>query len=103
MIKSYAAFEPKGELKPFEYDPGELKPLEVEIDVHYCGICHSDLSVIDSEWGKSAYPVVAGHEVVGKISQVGSHVKDLANIQGQTTVYFELAGFAHFGSDDVYV
>jgi len=70
MIKAYAAFEPKGELKPFEYDPGELKPLEVEIDVHYCGICHSDLSVIDSEWGKSAYPVVAGHEVVGKISQV---------------------------------
>ena len=46
MIKAYAAFEPKGELKPFEYDPGELKPLEVEIDVHYCGICHSDLSVI---------------------------------------------------------
>ena len=77
MINAYAAFEPKGELKPFEYDPGELKPLEVEIDVHYCGICHSDLSVIDSEWGKSAYPVVAGHEVVGKISQVGSHVRDI--------------------------
>lgn len=77
MIKAYAAFELKGELKPFEYDPGELKPLEVEIDVHYCGICHSDLSVIDSEWGKSSYPVVAGHEVVGKISQVGSHVRDL--------------------------
>ena len=78
MIKAYAAFETKGELKPFEYDPGELKPLEVEIDVHYCGICHSDLSVIDSEWGKSAYPVVAGHEVVGKISQVGSDVRNLA-------------------------
>jgi len=77
MIKAYAAFEPKGELKPFEYDPGELKPLEVEIDVHYCGICHSDLSVIDNEWGISSFPVVAGHEVVGKISQVGSHVRDL--------------------------
>lgn len=77
MIKAHAAFEPKGALKPFEYDPGELKSHEVEIDVHYCGICHSDLSVIDSEWGTSPYPVVAGHEVVGKISQVGSHVNNL--------------------------
>lgn len=77
MIKAYAAFAPKSPLKPFEYDPGELKPLEVEIDVHYCGICHSDLSVIDSEWGSSQYPVVAGHEVVGKISQIGNHVRNL--------------------------
>jgi alcohol/geraniol dehydrogenase (NADP+) len=78
MIKAYAAFEPKGELKPFEYDPGELKPLEVEIDVHYCGICHSDINVIDSDWGATQYPVVAGHEVVGKISQAGSQVTDLS-------------------------
>ncbi len=77
MIKAYAAFAPKSPLKPFEYDPGELKPLEVEIDVHYCGICHSDLSVIDSEWGSSQYPVVAGHEVVGKVSQIGNHVRNL--------------------------
>lgn len=49
MIEVYAAFEPQGLLKPFEYAPGELKPLEVEIDVHYCGLCHGDLSVIDSE------------------------------------------------------
>ena len=77
MIKAYAAFEPKGELKPFEYDPGELKPHEVEIDVHYCGICHSDLNVIDSDWGQTQYPVVAGHEVVGKIGKVGSRVKEL--------------------------
>ncbi len=78
MIKAYAAFEAKGLLKPFEYDPGELKPHEVEIDVHYCGICHSDLSVIDSEWGPTSYPVVPGHEVVGKISQVGNQVRNLS-------------------------
>jgi uncharacterized zinc-type alcohol dehydrogenase-like protein len=41
MIKAFAAFEPKGELKPFEYDPGSLHPNEVEIDVQYCGLCHS--------------------------------------------------------------
>jgi alcohol/geraniol dehydrogenase (NADP+) len=78
MIKAYAAFEPKGPLKPYEYDPGPLKPDEVEIDVHYCGICHSDVNVIDSDWGPTQYPVVAGHEVVGRISQIGSHVAALA-------------------------
>ncbi len=77
MIKAFAAFEPRGELKPFEYDPGELKAHEVEIDVHYSGICHSDLSVIDDEWGMTQYPVVPGHEVVGKIAKVGDHVKHL--------------------------
>ena len=77
MINAYAAFEPKGQLKPYEYDPGELTPNQVEIDVQYCGICHSDLSVLDSEWGKSNYPVVAGHEVVGTIAEVGSDVSTL--------------------------
>ncbi len=71
MIKGFAALEPKGELRPFEYDPGRLLPHEVEIDVRYCGICHSDVSVIDNEWGISQYPVIPGHEVVGTISAVG--------------------------------
>jgi uncharacterized zinc-type alcohol dehydrogenase-like protein len=77
MINAYAAFEAKGELKPFSYDPGALAPHEIEIDVQYCGICHSDLSVIDSEWGNTKYPIVPGHEVVGKISILGSQVKNL--------------------------
>lgn len=82
MIKAYAAFEPKAELRPFEYDPGPLPPDEVEIDVRYCGICHSDLSMIDNEWGMSRYPLVPGHEVVGTVAQVGAQVKHLA--AGQT-------------------
>lgn len=77
MIQAYAAFEAGGELKAFEYDPGVLKADEVEIDVTSCGICHSDLSMIDNEWGFSQYPLVAGHEVVGKIAQVGRSVTDL--------------------------
>jgi uncharacterized zinc-type alcohol dehydrogenase-like protein len=77
MIKAFAAFEPKGELRSFEYEPGPLTPHEVEIDVQYCGICHSDLSVIDNEWGVTQYPVVPGHEVVGKIAEVGERVKHL--------------------------
>ncbi len=77
MIKAYAVHEPKGELKPFEYDPGQLKDTEVEIDVDFCGICHSDLSMIDNEWGITEYPLVPGHEVVGTISSVGSKVSHL--------------------------
>ena len=77
MIKAYAAFEPAGVLQPFEFDPGPLGPHEVEIDVRYCGICHSDLSVLDNAWGNSQYPLVPGHEVVGTISKVGDHVRQL--------------------------
>lgn len=77
MIKAYAAMQPGGQLEPYEYDPGELGADEVEVDVQYCGICHSDLSVIDSEWGKMNYPVVAGHEAVGTISMLGQNVKHL--------------------------
>jgi len=78
MIKAFAAFEPAGELKAFEYDPGELAADDVEIDVDFCGICHSDLSMLDSEWGKTPYPLVAGHEVVGRIAQIGSNVNSLS-------------------------
>lgn len=77
MIKAYAAVNPGGELVPFEYDPGDLQDHEVEIDVQYCGICHSDLSVIDNDWEMTEYPVVPGHEVVGTIARAGEHVKHL--------------------------
>ena len=77
MIKAYAAFEAGSDLQEFEYDPGELKSNDVEIEVLFCGICHSDLSVIDNEWGITSYPVVPGHEVVGKIIQRGKAVTHL--------------------------
>lgn len=77
MIKAYAVDEPKGELRPFEYDPGPLRDDEVEIDVKHCGICHSDLNMIDNDWGFSQYPLVPGHEVVGTISSVGANVNHL--------------------------
>jgi uncharacterized zinc-type alcohol dehydrogenase-like protein len=74
MIKAYAAFEPGGELKPFEYDAGPLGAHEVEIGVEHCGICHSDLSMLNNEWEHSEYPLVPGHEVIGRIAGVGSGV-----------------------------
>lgn len=77
MIKAYAAHETGGELKPFEYDPGSLGDEEVEIQVEYCGICHSDLSMLNNEWGMTQYPFVPGHEVVGTIAAMGDRVSTL--------------------------
>lgn len=76
-IKAYAAPAQGQKLQPFEFDPGPLGDDEVEIKVQFCGVCHSDLSLIDNEWGITAYPEVAGHEVIGAITAVGDHVKHL--------------------------
>jgi uncharacterized zinc-type alcohol dehydrogenase-like protein len=77
MINAYAATEAGGELTPFEYDPGTLGRHEVEIEVAHCGICHSDLNMIDDDWGMATFPLVPGHEVVGTIAQVGDDVTNL--------------------------
>ena len=76
-INAYATSTAKGSLQPFSYDPGELGPEEVEIKVTHCGICHSDLSMIDNEWGMSKYPFVPGHEVAGTVAALGSEAKGL--------------------------
>lgn len=78
MIRAYATSQPSGKLSPFEYQPGPLGPNHVEIDVQYCGICHSDLSMIDNEWGVSQYPLVPGHEVVGTVAAKGETVEHLS-------------------------
>ncbi len=77
MIRAYATHEANGELQPFEYEAGELGRGQVEIDVVTCGVCHSDLSVANNDWGFSQYPIVPGHEVVGKISALGEAVSSL--------------------------
>ena len=74
-IHAYAVLAKGEKLQPFEFDPGPLQDEQVEIKVSHCGICHSDLSMIDNEWGMTDYPLVAGHEVVGTISAVGGDVK----------------------------
>ncbi|MHA3061856.1 NADPH-dependent aldehyde reductase Ahr [Acinetobacter sp. ANC 4636] len=76
-IRSYAALTAKSALVAYEFDAGELQPHQVEVKVEYCGLCHSDLSIIDNDWGVSQYPVVAGHEVIGKIIRLGSEAKGL--------------------------
>jgi alcohol/geraniol dehydrogenase (NADP+) len=75
LIHAYAAEKQGGLLQPFEYDPGPLHAEQVEIAVEHCGICHSDLSMLDQEWGSTVYPFVPGHEIVGTVIAAGSHVK----------------------------
>lgn len=77
IINAYAVLEAGGLFESFSYEVGELQPNEVEIDVLHCGICHSDLSMVENEWGMSQYPLVAGHEVVGIIAAKGSKVQNL--------------------------
>jgi len=74
-IKAYASFGKGQPLKPHEYDAGPLRPEQIEIKVSHCGICHSDLSMLDNDWGFSSYPLVAGHEVVGTVTAAGPSAK----------------------------
>ncbi len=76
-IQALAAKQAKGKLEPFSYEPGPLGAEQVEIAVEYCGICHSDYSMLHNEWGMSNYPFVPGHEAVGKITAVGEEAKFL--------------------------
>lgn len=76
-IKGYAAFEPKGKFAPFEFEAGELGSEQVEIKVSHCGICHSDLSMLNNDWKMTQFPFVGGHEIIGKISATGNSVKGL--------------------------
>lgn len=56
IIKAWAAHGPQEVLVPYEFDPGPLKAGEIEVKVEYCGLCHSDISVLNNEWGISQYP-----------------------------------------------
>lgn len=75
IIKAFTAPGAGQKFEPFEYEVGPLGPEEVEIKVDYCGICHSDLSMANNEWGMTHYPFVGGHEAVGKVVAVGEAVK----------------------------
>ena len=74
-IRAWAAKAAGGALEAYEFDAGVLGPEEVEIAVEYCGICHSDLSMLNNEWGMTAYPLVPGHEAIGRVVAVGEHAK----------------------------
>jgi uncharacterized zinc-type alcohol dehydrogenase-like protein len=73
-VKSYAAFDPKKNLGPFTINRREPLANDVAIEIHYCGVCHSDVHQVRDEWGGSIFPMVPGHEIVGIVKSVGSAV-----------------------------
>ncbi len=72
--KGYAVPDSKARLGPFAFDRRDVGPKEVKIDIQFCGICHSDIHQVRGEWGNSIYPMVPGHEIVGKVASVGKDV-----------------------------
>lgn len=74
-VNAWAAQTAKGKLEPFQYDPGPLGAEEVDVEIEYCGVCHSDLSMLDNDWGITTYPFVPGHEAIGKVVAMGDIAK----------------------------
>ena len=74
LTKAYAAAAPDARLTPFEIERREVRPQDVQIEIMYCGVCHSDLHMARDEWGGTVYPVVPGHEIVGRVTAVGNKV-----------------------------
>ena len=75
VTKAYAAQNASAPLAPWTFERREPKPHDVEIDILFCGVCHSDLHTARNEWGGTMYPCVPGHEIVGRVTRVGVHVK----------------------------
>jgi len=70
----YAAHDNTSPLVPFQFNRRELKASDVHINILFCGVCHSDIHQVRNEWGNAAFPMVPGHEIVGKVINIGSAV-----------------------------
>ncbi|NVJ09547.1 NAD(P)-dependent alcohol dehydrogenase [Myxococcus sp. AM001] len=84
-VRGYAAQDAKSPLAPFQFERREPGPSDVQLEILYCGVCHSDLHQARDEWGGSLFPMVPGHEIVGRVVRVGDQVKkfkvgDLAGV-----------------------
>jgi uncharacterized zinc-type alcohol dehydrogenase-like protein len=72
--KGYAALDAQSALAPFTFTRRDPGPAEITVEILYCGVCHSDLHMARNEWGQSIYPMVPGHEIVGRVTAAGSAV-----------------------------
>src|SRR4051812_33071648 len=83
--KGYAAYKAKEPLKPFEFQRREPRDIDVVIEIMFCGVCHSDIHQARDEWGGATFPMVPGHEIIGRVTKAGSRVSkfkvgDLAGV-----------------------
>ncbi len=74
LTKAYAAQHKTAPVAPFEFEPRALGPTDIQIEILFCGVCHSDIHQVRDEWGGSIYPMVPGHEIVGRVQSVGAGV-----------------------------
>lgn len=77
-VNAYAAFVPytkETPLRPFQFERRAVGPNDVQIDILYCGVCHSDLHTVNGDWGPTPMPIVPGHEIVGRVEKVGEKVQ----------------------------
>ena len=74
LTKSYATKAADAKLEPFEFERRDVGAKDVLIEIQYCGVCHSDIHQARNEWGNSMFPMVPGHEIVGRVAQVGAEV-----------------------------
>lgn len=77
-IDAYAAASPGAPLEPYRYEVGPLGEHEVLVEITHCGVCHSDVHLLDGDWGHSHFPLVPGHEVVGTVAGLGESVGHLS-------------------------
>lgn len=77
MLKTngYAAYDAKSSLKPFQFERREPGPQDVHIEILYCGVCHTDVHQARDEWGGGVFPMVPGHEIVGRVLRVGGEAE----------------------------
>ncbi len=71
---AYAAQAPDSGLAPWQFEPREPRADDVSIEILYCGVCHSDIHFAEDDWGMTTYPVVPGHEIIGRVTAVGAEV-----------------------------
>tara|TARA_B110000881_G_scaffold6790_1_gene5265 strand:- start:1134 stop:2141 length:1008 start_codon:yes stop_codon:yes gene_type:complete len=77
IVNGYGAKKANSKLLPQSYEIKKIAPKEVVVEISHCGICYSDIHLIDNDWGISNYPFIPGHEIVGCVTQKGSQVKNL--------------------------
>lgn len=104
-IYSWAALEPGAELQEYHYAPAPLGPWDGEVEITHCGICHSDIHLIDNDWKMTSYPFVPGHEIIGEVVTLGdrvSHLKrgDRVGIGWQHSACLE-CGFCRQGEENL--
>ena len=75
-IKAYGAKSSDADLKEMTIERRDVTDRDVKIEISYCGVCHSDIHTVRNDWGGSKYPVVPGHEIIGRVVEVGSDVSN---------------------------